>query len=56
MNVKQKLHQANLAKWTALFHEQASSGLTIKNWCARIVPFAGSVQSAGSAVPHHRHW
>ena len=33
MNAKQKLHQANLAKWTALFHEQASSGLTVKNWC-----------------------
>ena len=35
MNAKQKLHQANLAKWTALFHEQASSGLTVKNWCAQ---------------------
>ena len=35
MNAKQKLHQANLAKWTALFHDQASSGLTVKNWCAQ---------------------
>ena len=35
MNAKQKLHQANLAKWTALFHEQASSGLTVKNWCVQ---------------------
>lgn len=35
MNAKQKLHQANLAKWTALFKEQASSGLTIKSWCAQ---------------------
>ena len=35
MNAKQKLHQANLSKWTALFHEQASSGLTVKNWCAK---------------------
>ena len=34
MNAKQKLHQANLAKWTTLFKEQASSGLTIKDWCA----------------------
>lgn len=35
MNAKQKLHQANLAKWTALFKEQASSGLTIRDWCAQ---------------------
>lgn len=35
MNAKQKLHQANLAKWTDLFREQASSGLTVKEWCAR---------------------
>ena len=35
MNAKQKLHQVNLAKWTALFKEQASSGLTVKEWCAR---------------------
>lgn len=35
MNARQKLHKANLAKWTALFQEQASSGLTIKDWCAQ---------------------
>ena len=35
MNAKQKFHQINLAKWTALFQEQASSGLTIKDWCAQ---------------------
>ena len=35
MNAKQKLHQANLAKWTTLFKEQASSGLTVKEWCDR---------------------
>ena len=35
MNAKQKLHQANLAKWTSLFQEQASSGLTVKEWCAQ---------------------
>ena len=35
MNAKQKLHPVNLAKWTALFKEQASSGLTVKEWCAQ---------------------
>ena len=35
MNTKQTLHQANLIKWTALFKEQAESGLTIKEFCAR---------------------
>lgn len=35
MNAKQKLHQANLAKWTALFKQQSSCGLTIKDWCAQ---------------------
>ncbi len=34
MNAKQKLHQANLAKWTALFKEQADSGLTVKQFCS----------------------
>ena len=33
MNTKQKLHQIKLAHWTALFQEQASSGLTVKVWC-----------------------
>lgn len=33
MNAKQKLHSAKLAHWTALFKEQASSGLTVKAWC-----------------------
>ena len=33
MNAKQKLHSAKLAQWTALFKEQASSGLTVKTWC-----------------------
>lgn len=33
MNTKQKLHQIKLAHWTALFQEQASSGLTVKAWC-----------------------
>lgn len=35
MTAKQKLHQANLAKWTALFKEQSSSGLTVKDWCSQ---------------------
>ena len=34
MNTKQKLHQANLAKWTAIFQEQADSGLTVKQFCS----------------------
>lgn len=34
MNVNQTLHQANLAKWSALINEQQSSGLKIKQWCA----------------------
>lgn len=33
MNVNQTLHQANLAKWSALINEQQSSGLNIKQWC-----------------------
>lgn len=33
MNAKQKLHSAKLTHWTALFKEQASSGLTVKAWC-----------------------
>ena len=33
MNAKQKLHMSKLAHWTALFQEQASSGLTVKSWC-----------------------
>ena len=33
MNTKQKLHKAYLSKWSALFKEQADSGLTIKDWC-----------------------
>lgn len=35
MNVNQTMHQANLSKWTALFHEQRQSGLTIKDWCTQ---------------------
>ena len=35
MTSKQKIHQANLSKWAAIFREQAESGLTIKEWCAR---------------------
>lgn len=35
MNAKQKLRQANLVKWTALFKEQAESGLTIKDFCVK---------------------
>ena len=35
MNPNQKIHQANLAKWSSLFQEQADSGLTIKEWCSQ---------------------
>lgn len=34
MNTKQKLHQANLTKWTVIFKEQADSGLTVKQFCS----------------------
>lgn len=35
MNAKQKIHQTNLAKWSDLFRDQQTSGLTIKDWCAQ---------------------
>ena len=35
MNARQTLHQANLAKWAALFHEQKESGLSVKEWCSQ---------------------
>ena len=34
MNTKQKIHQMKLQQWASLFQEQASSGLTVKVWCA----------------------
>ena len=34
MNAKQKVHNANLNKWIAIFQKQASSGKTIREWCA----------------------
>lgn len=34
MNNKQKLHQIKLKQWASLFPQQASSGLTVKVWCA----------------------
>ena len=33
MNVNQKIHNANLAKWLELFKEQKASGLTVRDWC-----------------------
>ncbi len=33
MNVNQKIHNANLAKWLDLFKEQKASGLTVRDWC-----------------------
>ncbi len=35
MKSNQKIHQANLTKWTALFKEQTDSGLTVKEWCSQ---------------------
>ena len=35
MNAKQAFRQANLTKWTTIFQEQKSSGLTVKEWCAQ---------------------
>ena len=35
MNAKHKLHQAKLAKWTALIQDQHASGLTVKDWCSQ---------------------
>ena len=35
MNAKQTLRQATLAKWSTIFQEQQSSGLTIKEWCSQ---------------------
>ncbi len=35
MKSNQKIHQANLTKWTSLFQEQADSGLTVKEWCSQ---------------------
>ena len=33
MNVNQKVHNANLAKWLDLFKEQKASGLSVRDWC-----------------------
>ena len=33
MNTKLSLHQARLSEWTVRFQDQASSGLTVKEWC-----------------------
>lgn len=35
MKATQKIRQANITKWSALFHDQAASGLTIKEWCSQ---------------------
>jgi hypothetical protein len=35
MNVKQKLHQAHLTEWAALFSDQKASGLTVRQWCQK---------------------
>ena len=35
MNTNQTLRQATLTKWSTIFQEQQSSGLTIKEWCSQ---------------------
>lgn len=35
MTVKQKLHRLHMGQWAARFKDQASSGLTVKDWCTR---------------------
>lgn len=35
MNARQKIHQANLSKWGAIFQEQSTSQLSVKEWCAQ---------------------
>jgi len=35
MTAKQKLHQTNLSLWMARSNDQASSGLTIREWCSQ---------------------
>ena len=35
MESGQKIQQAKPTKWVVLFQEQASSGLTIKDWCSQ---------------------
>ena len=34
MNTRQKIHDATLAKWLGLIHDQSTSGLTVKDWGA----------------------
>ena len=35
MKAKAKVHQVNLATWSARIKEQADSGLSVKEWCAK---------------------
>ena len=34
MTTRQKIHDATLAKWLGLIHDQRASGMTVKDWCA----------------------
>ena len=34
MSTRQKIHDATLAKWLGLIHDQRASGMTVKDWCA----------------------
>lgn len=35
MKAKEKVRKANLTQWSTKFHDQASSGLTVKEWCSQ---------------------
>lgn len=35
MNAKTKIHQAHLNEWAILIQNQATSGLTVRDWCAK---------------------
>ena len=35
MNAHSKIHQAHLDEWSARFADQAASGLTVRDWCAK---------------------
>lgn len=35
MKAKEKVRKANLTQWSTKFQDQASSGLTVKEWCSQ---------------------
>ncbi len=50
MKAKEKVRKANLTQWSTKFQDQASSGLTVKEWCSKkTFPFTLSI--TGSVLP-----